>query len=175
MSHMIIDEQRASMVAAVFTTENAAEKALASLMQEGSFKDCDIRLVKPGDKTFDEKVEPEDAAIGRTLLKSHFVIGTAGLVIGITVAALLTIMGPPLFQSSPMLTFVALTLIALFLSLLVAGALSLRPDHDRVTNTIRHATKRGQWSLVVHAKKASKARHAKSLMKNFACSTVSSA
>jgi hypothetical protein len=45
---------------------------------------------------------------------------------------------------------VALGIIFPFLGLLLAGAISLRPDHDLVVAKARKAAGEGRWTVVVH-------------------------
>lgn len=66
------------------------------------------------------------------------------------VAGILVIFGPIATQSSPMLTFIALGFLGAVSALLLAGIVSLRPDHDRVIQKTRSATEVGQWTVVVH-------------------------
>lgn len=44
--------------------------------------------------------------------------------------ATVTLFGPPVTRSSPLMTFIALGFICPIFGLIIAGAVSLRPDHD---------------------------------------------
>lgn len=146
----IIGESRPGMVSGVFKTESDARNAVASLINEGDFERDHINVVTPNDKHFEEKLEPDQAGIARTLLVSHLVFGLIGLLVGLILSALLTLFGPPLAQSSPMFTTIALALICFFIGLIFAGLVSIRPDHDPIIESTRHAIRSGCWAVVVH-------------------------
>lgn len=146
----IIGEKRPGMVSGVFSNEEDAKTAVACLVHEGDFDSENINLVSPNDKYFEQKVEPDEAGIARTLVMSHLVFGFMGLLIGLILAAMLTLFGPPLAQSSPMFTTMALALICFFIGLIVAGLVSVRPDHDPLIVSTREAIRSGSWAVVVH-------------------------
>ena len=70
--------------------------------------------------------------------------------LGLVVAAILTTMGPALTRSSPLFTFIALGFLFPALGLMLAGLISLRPDHDPLIAQTRTATESGQWTLIAH-------------------------
>ena len=109
-----------------------------------------IRVVQPHDPNMGSKAEPENKGIARTLVKSHTVLGIGGLVFGLLLAALLVTMGPAMTRESPMFTFIALGFLFTFLGLILAGVISLRPDHDNMIATTRTATEAGYWTVIAH-------------------------
>src|SRR5690606_8100210 len=133
-----------------FDDRHSAEAARASLMQRANLSKDDIRIIAPDDPAFSTKVEPESHGIAKTMWKTHVVSGLAGLLFGLTVSALLVLFRPPLTASSPVMTFIAITMISTFSALMWAGFLALRPDHDPLLMRAGHATRTGRWTLVVH-------------------------
>ncbi|WP_340676559.1 hypothetical protein [Paraglaciecola sp.] len=76
-------------------------------------------MVPPNDTHFAEKIEPDDKGIGRTLLRSHIIFGCLGLGLGLglglILATILTLFGPALTTSSPVLVFISLTSLGIFI------------------------------------------------------------
>ena len=85
----------------------------------------------------------------RTLLLVSRRVSIA-LVLGLVVAALLATSGPAITRSSPVMTFIALGFLFPVLGLLLAGAVSLRPDHDPMIEQTRAATQTGHWTVIAH-------------------------
>lgn len=146
----IIGEARSGIVSGVFRCEADARSAAYCLINDGDFERDHINIVAPNDSRFAEKVEPDKAGIARTLFRTHLIFGFFGLLFGLILSALLALFGPPLTQSSPMFTTIALGLIGLFLGLIFAGLVSIRPDHDPLIENTRHAIQSGNWAVVVH-------------------------
>lgn len=157
-------ESRPHKIAAVYEQESAAVDAQHTLVDYGNFDKRDVDIIKPNDAHARDKIEPETEAIGHTLFFSHFILGALGLGIGLAVAALLTTKGPLFAQSSPFLTFLALGLMGSFFGLFVAGALTLRPDHDPLINDILMAVKDNKWAVVVQAKDHGDQQRARQLL-----------
>lgn len=168
----VIEEKKPGKVGAVFESEAAAKNAVKSLVSEGAINLQNIELVEPRDGSFEHKVEPEDKGIARTLLKSHLVLGAVGLLAGLLASTLLVTVGPQLTRANPAFTFIPLTLICVFLGLLLAGLVSLRPDHDRLINKSRNAAKSGRWSVVVHTANTEEKQRAKNVMKKKSAKSV---
>ena len=152
MKANIIDEEHISKVGGVFEQEDDAKLAIKSLMKEGDFRIDEVNLVPPGDKTFDEKIETDDVAVRRTLLNSHVILGIVSVLVGLGLAALLVEMGPAFTRLNPVMTFIAVVMLTVFIGLMLAGFISLRPDEDRLVNKTRDATLNQRWTVVVQAK-----------------------
>lgn len=146
----IIGEARSGIVSGVFRCESDARGAAYCLINDGDFERDNINIVAPNDSLFAEKMEPGKDTIARTLVRTHLIFGLLGLLFGLILSALLALFGPPLTQSSPMFTTIALALIGLFLGLIFAGVVSVRPDHDPLIETTQHAIRSGCWAVVVH-------------------------
>jgi hypothetical protein len=48
--------------------------------------------------------------------------------------------GPAFATSSPVMMLSAAAILGAFIGLLIAGAISIRPDHEQSINSARHAT-----------------------------------
>jgi hypothetical protein len=146
----VLGEHYPCKVTAEFGTRESADAAVADLAAESDLSEARVELVVPGDQYLGSKVEPESRGIARTAVKSHIVLGLAFLVLGLASAWLLVTFGPPLTRSSPVLVFVALGFFATMLGLMLAGAITLRPDHDPLIASTRKAADTDQWTVVVH-------------------------
>lgn len=145
----VLGEKYSHKVSAEFDSQGAATNAAESLEQAG-IPVAQIRVIQPNDPNMERKVEPEVTGIGRSLAKAHVMFGIVGLVLGLVVAGVLVMVGPSLTRSSPLMTFIALGFLFPVLALLLAGAVSLRPDHDLYINKARTATDSGRWTVVAH-------------------------
>tara|TARA_R110002073_G_scaffold293110_1_gene458620 strand:- start:146 stop:508 length:363 start_codon:yes stop_codon:yes gene_type:complete len=108
------------------------------------------------------KIEPETTGIARTLVQSHILLGVGGLVLGLLVAALLVTAGPVVTRSSPVMTFIALGFLFPVLGLLLAGLISLRPDHSAIIERARTATAMAHWTVIAHCATSGEMASAKS-------------
>jgi hypothetical protein len=143
-------EQSLTLVAATFSDQATAAEAATELRAD--MPQVEVDLVRPRDADFARKMEPESAGIWRTAIRSHLVLGPAGLVVGALAAATLVVLGWPAAVTSPMLTTLFLAMLGLFGGLMLAGLFTLRPDRSRVTLSIRRRNRAGQWAVVAHPK-----------------------
>jgi hypothetical protein len=160
----ILDEAYPTKISAIYEDQQAAETAAESLVNEAGFLSEQIKVVHPGDSKLSQKLEPEQQGIKRTLLKSHLILGGSFLIMGLLIAAYLSAYGPPLMSSSPLMTFIAFGIMGLFAGLLLAGLISIRPDHDVLINKTRGAAKKGKWTVVVHCKNDEEKEKAKTFV-----------
>lgn len=147
---VLLGENFPHKVSAQYNSQQSADQAAQLLVDKAELPRSQIRIVQPYDPNMARKIEPEIKGIARTLAKSHTVLGLGGLVFGLLVAALLVNMGPAMTRSSPMFTFIALGFLFTFLGLILAGAISLRPDHDPLIEKTRTATDTGHWTVIAH-------------------------
>lgn len=128
--NILIGEEFPHKVSAQYNSQESADRAVEILVNKAHIPRFQIRVVQPYDPNMSSKIEPESKGIARTLAKSHTVLGIGGLLFGLVLAAVLVMIGPEMTRSSPMFTFIALGFLFTFLGLLLAGAVSLRPDND---------------------------------------------
>lgn len=147
---VLLGEDFPHKVSAQYNSQEAADQAVQILVNKAYIPRFQIRVVQPYDPNMARKIEPESKGIARTLAKSHTVLGSAGLIFGLLLAAVLVMLGPEMTRASPMFTFIALGFLFTFLGLLLAGAVSLRPDHDPMLEKTRTATDSGHWTVIAH-------------------------
>jgi len=145
----VLGENYSHKISAEFDSQVAAERGVESLESLG-IPLAQIRIIQPNDPGMAQKVEPETQGIARSMVKAHVRFGLIGLVVGLAVAGLLVTVGPALTRSSPLMTFIALGFLFPVLALLLAGAVSLRPDHDLVIEKARMTKDDGRWTVVAH-------------------------
>ncbi|NWN90633.1 hypothetical protein HLV39_03840 [Marinobacter adhaerens] len=163
MSDSVLGENYSHKISAEFDSESAANNAVDVLVRAG-IPASQTEIVRPDDPDMAIKVEPEVQGVARSLAKTHVVLGVAGLVFGLVLAALLVAVGPTLTQSSPVMTFIALGFLCPIVALLLAGAISIRPDHDPVIEKTRMANKAGRWTVVAHCASLEQQKEAKEAM-----------
>lgn len=166
----VIDEKHPAKVAGIFKTEDDARTARKALMDKGKFASKVINVVKPEDPNLSKKIEPESHGIAKTILKSHGVLGIVGLFAGFILASILVAAGPTFAQSSPLPTYLALGFFGLLLGLMVAGAITLRPDHDPLINETIEASHQQQWTVIVQTDDRDAVHKAKEILETYAVS-----
>jgi len=159
----VLGENYSHKISAEFDSRMAADNAAESLKFAG-IPLAQIQVIKPNDPHMARKVEPEMQGIARSLVKAHVMFGLIGLVVGLVTAALLVTIGPAVTRSSPLMTFIALGFLCTVLALLLAGVVSLRPDHDLLIEKARTATNTGRWTVVAHCDSVEQQEQAKTTM-----------
>ena len=144
----LFGERSLTLVAATFSDRLTAVAAAAAL--QADLPQTEVDLLRPHDANIARKMEPESQGIWRTAIRSHLVLGLAGLVLGAVVAAMLVGLAWPAAVDSPMLATLFLAALGLFAGLMGAGLLTLRPDRGRVLTSIRERNRSGDWAVVVH-------------------------
>mgnify|MGYP006174973895 CR=1 FL=1 len=76
----LFGERSLTLVAATFPTRAAAVDAATTLQAE--LPQAGVDLIHPHDVNLARKLEPESQGIWRTAIRSHLVLGLAGLVLG---------------------------------------------------------------------------------------------
>lgn len=170
MAVNVIDEQHPAKVAGIFKTESDAHAARKALMDKGKFASTVINIVKPEDPNLSKKIEPESHGIAKTILKSHGILGIVGLFAGFILASILVAAGPTFTQDSPLPTYLALSFFGLLIGLMVAGAVTLRPDHDPLINQTIEASHHQQWTVIVQIDDRDAVQKAKEILETNAVS-----
>ena len=129
-----------------------------------------IRVLGPKDarnsrrELFGRSLEPEQQGIFNTLLRTHLVTGTIGAAIGLLVYAWLFKSGQPMVVSSPLVAFIAIVGFSTTFGLLLAGLISLRPDHVKLITDVRSALADNRWALILHPTNPEQATAARDLL-----------
>ncbi len=157
-AHPLTAERSPTKIAGVFTDRAGAQVIVERLHQVATMSDWQVRLLGPEDarrrhhEWFSINLEPEPAAIGRTLVWTHVVFGLAGAGLGLALFAWLYASGQPMVASSPGLSLLAIVGFATTFGLLGGGLVAIRPDHVRLIQRVRTALRSNRWVVVVHPK-----------------------
>ena len=157
--HPLFGERSTTIVAAEFVDRGAAEQAAAALAEDEGLRG-EVTVIGPDDPRVARRLEPEQRGIWHTMVRSHLLLGTAGAALGAIGAALLIVWPWPAAVASPWLTTLVLVVFGAFAGMLVAGLLSLRPDHGRVIRAVHEALARRHWAVVVRPLTAARAAFA---------------
>src|SRR3546814_17050750 len=97
----LFGELATTKIAAIFENEAAAASAAAALHSTTDLQATQLRLVRPHEKDYSNKLEPESHGIARTALRAHLILGVAGAVLGIAAWGLVYAMDMHVIVSSP--------------------------------------------------------------------------
>jgi len=142
------DEKHTGRVAAVYGDQASANEAKQKLIDNG-ISASKINIVKPDDSALSEKIEPESHGIAKTIVKSHGWLGLIGIILGILIATVLVTSGPEMTQSSPLFTYFVFIFFGLTFGMMLAGAISIRPDHDPLITKTVEASHDNNWTVIV--------------------------
>lgn len=173
MNLNLIEEDCPGKVSGEFADSHSARLAKDALVSEAALDPDHVKIIKPDDAALSRKLEPESHGIALTLVKTHVVLGLAGLLCGLVVSFLLVRFGPALAASSPFLTTIGITTIATFAGLILAGLISLRPDHDPLIIKAKESQRAGHWTVVAHTADSRESVRAQEVLKHrgaLACS-----
>ncbi|MGA7951452.1 MAG: hypothetical protein WCA45_15005 [Thiobacillaceae bacterium] len=147
---ILFGEHSLSKVAGVFDEAEEARAVADEIMREGALGAEQVRLVGPEDPAVERKLEPEQAGIARTLIRSHIALGIVGLIVGLVVAAALLLSGVEFARASPYYTVIITAGFGAVVGMMFGGLVSLRPDHDVLITEVEEAARQGHWAVVVH-------------------------
>jgi hypothetical protein len=148
--HVLFGERATTKIAAIFDSEQGAATVATKLHAGAGLQAAQIRLVKPYEKDYAKKLEPETRGIVRTALRAHLVLGAAGLLLGVAAWTLMYFAGIAAVVSSPIASLIACAVFASIAGMLLGGLVTARPDHQLVIQRVHTATQDGKWSLLVH-------------------------
>lgn len=154
----LFGERSLTLVAAAFPDRATASHAANTLRAD--LPQTEVDLLRPHDANVARKIEPESQGIWRTAIRSHLVLGLAGLLLGVVVAATLIGGAWPAAASSPVFATLFFSVLGLFAGLMLAGLLTLRPDRGYVLTSIRDRVRSGEWAVVAHPTSSAQSEHA---------------
>jgi hypothetical protein len=146
----LFGEKATTKIAVVFKTEAEAIDAARSLKEVADLQSTQVQFIAPYEKQFGRKIEPEVQGILRTAVRSHLVLGVAGLILGFLVWLALYTQGWPTIRTTPVMSAVALLFFSTAGGMMLGGLITARPDHQMVIQRIRTASEAGEWSVVIH-------------------------
>lgn len=163
----IISERFPHKVSAVFHDARRARDAANALGAKAGFSSDQIELVDPNDPQLAQKVEKESGAIFSTILRSHAVLAIVGAIAGLILAAVLVGAGFDFAQTRPGWVYGILAVVGGAIGMLVAGLVSIRPDHEPVITETEDASEHGEWTVVVHARDEDEKHRADELLEHY--------
>ncbi len=116
--------------------------------------------------------EPEDQGIWKTLVRSHVWLGVGGAVTGFILFLLLNALGVGFIAQNALVAASVLTAIGAAIGMLLAGAVTIRPDHTPYLVKAQSALNKGKYVLAVHASSSEQLQEAKSLLDSRNVKTV---
>lgn len=158
----LFGEDSLTLVAAAFRDQRRAERVARALDRTPALHHR-VALVAPDDPAAGRKFEPEQRGIWRTLVRSHVILGVAGLAAGLLAAAWL-VQSWSAAAHSPWFTAMFAGTLGAFFGMLLAGLLTLRPDRSVVIRNMRDQMQKGKWAVVVHPQDVSAARRSFSML-----------
>ena len=174
LKQAIIAEQYPGKVGAAFDSVEKAELAADQLEQQFGIRFDAIEIVKPKDRSFEQKLEPEGKGIRNTVIRSNVTMGVVGVVVGGLVALCLHQLQIPMVVFSPYYTTFFVMALCGVGGLLLGGLISLRPDHDRLIQFSRQVTNQRRWMLLVHVETVEQKREVKKYLHRFSDEIVAS-
>lgn len=163
----IISETFPHKVSAVFHDARRARDAANALATKGGLSAEQVDVVDPHDPHLARKVEKESGAIFSTILRAHAVLAVVGAVAGLILAAVLLGAGLDWAQTRPGWVYGILAVVGGAIGMLVAGLVSIRPDHEPVITDTEEASEHGEWTVVAHARDEDEKRRAGELLEHY--------
>ncbi|MFW6322112.1 MAG: hypothetical protein ACOC02_00650 [Guyparkeria sp.] len=163
----IVSERYPHKVSAVFHDARRARDAASALAAKAGLSSDQIELVEPHDPKVAKKVEPESGRIFQTILRSHLWLGIAGLVAGLVLAGILVAMGLDFAQTRLMWLFILAGAFGAVGGMLLAGLVSVRPDHEPGIVKAEEASEEGEWTVVAHARDEDEKQRADELLEHY--------
>lgn len=147
-------ERSLTLVIGLFDDPSQAERTAAELRHEPGQHTV---VIHPHDPQADRKLEPEQHGIWRTLVRSHALLIPLGALAGLLAAWALVAGDWAAAALSPGMAMLFLGVAGSFFGGMLAGLLTLRPDHGIVIRRVRRAVARGAHAVVVHPLNAMRA------------------
>lgn len=171
-SMSLTGEQEDHKVAAVFDTEQDARGTARTLCETTSLTDEQVSVLGPRDSHQGSELEPEDQGIWQSLVRSHIGLGAGGAVTGFVAFLILSALGIGFIAQNAVVAAAVLAALGLMLGLLLAGAVTIRPDHTPYLVKAQSALQQGKYVLAVHASSSEQLQEAKSLLDSRNVKTV---
>lgn len=148
----------------VLDNEQDAVRAAEWLKRKAGLRDRQITMVHPYERQYGNKIEPETRGIAKTAIRSHTILGVAGLLVGLLIWALLYATGWQALRTSPLMAAIAILFFSTAAGMMLGGLMTARPDHDNVIFHVRDAARQGKWSVIAHTRGTSQLAQAKEVL-----------
>lgn len=161
---VLFGEKATTKLVGFFDSQETLEAVSSELRQVSGLQNPQLWVVRPHDSDFAHKLEPESQGVARTAIRSHLVLGAAGLIVGLILWGALYFSGIPAIVSSPLYSGGAIVAFSTVAGLLLGGLVTSRPDHQIVVQAVDSATKAGRWSLVMHPRDQAQCKSAEAVL-----------
>lgn len=161
-------------LAAVFDNDADAQHSAEAVLEATSLDPDQVKVVRPGDTHPGWELEPEDRGIWRTLVRSHLWLGLLGALTGLAVFMVLFMIGVGFIVDNGLVAAAVLAALFAVLGLLLAGLVTLRPDHMPYIVTAQSALRAGKTVVAVHARDRNQLKEARKELQGRFGKTVSS-
>lgn len=156
LKRLIFGERSLTKVAGLFASKSVAAEVAQQVKLTAGLDDPQVYVVgppdgaKPESPAFSRKLEPEQAGIWHTLIRTHVIFGIVGVIAGVLVYLGFVVADTSAVTSTPGMSLVGAVFIGASIGLLFGGLLTARPDHSLVITAVRRAIRRGGWAVVIH-------------------------
>ncbi len=151
LNNVLTAEKYSSKVCAAFDSEYEAKQSIIALTRNVNVDQIQMNILRPDDKDFEQKLEPERKGIRDTLVRSHLILGATGLVSGVILYFILYSLDIAMVTQSPYFAFFVVIAFSTTAGLMLGGLASLRPDHDPMIQFARNNSASKRFVLLVHA------------------------
>lgn len=153
-------------IAAVFDSATEAENTALALREQTSLASEQVIVVSPDDPASARALEPESQGIWRTLVRSHVGLGIAGAVAGFILFLVLYSADVAFITLNLVVSVIVLTVFGAVGGLLLAGMVTLRPDHMPYLVMAQSALRKGKYVVTVHASSTEQLDEATKTLRN---------
>lgn len=157
---LLFGERSLTKVAGLFSRGTDARAAAEHVVSDARLPPTQVKVVGPGDRAIERKLEPEQAGIFHTMIRAHVVLGSIGLLGGLLLGWVLILGGVGFAVASPYFTLGVVGVFGMIGGLLLGGLVTLRPDHTLLISKVEQAVDEGHWAVVVHPLNAEQEKRA---------------
>lgn len=147
-------------VAAIFATEAEAQNAAEEVRLAVGLEEKQVFVLRPNDPHEGRKLEPEDGGIWRTMIRSHLWLGGIGAVVGLLLFMLAFSSDVRFIVTNAMAAAALFVGFGAVLGMMLAGLISLRPDHLPYIIKAQSALREGKSVVAVHARSVEQSKQA---------------
>ena len=165
-------EKHPSKVGALFWTLRDARRIVDKIQHDPATESVEVTVLHPTDTDVDSKLQPDSQGVKRTLFRTHRNFSLIGIGAGLGIFCLALLLDAREVTASPLLAATVLTFAGAICGLILAGLISLRPDHDKLLRLSSRARKSGCWMVVAHTGDPAQSVRAREHMRTRAVKTV---
>jgi|GEM_PF-3575953 len=162
-------EQAPIKLGATFSEKSKVEQAMGHIMHKTDVDFSQIEIISPteDDHVLGQKIEPEQEAIGKSLLRMHFWFCVYGGITGFILSLILYALGLPFINANAGVVALVFSSVGALSGLMVANIWAIKPYRDLFIDQMREAKLKRQWSLIVHVSNRLQMKKAKFVLKNY--------